>query len=578
MALLVNFVAVENKADIVNTDKYVANIYNCLLEAGLIDSLVITPSELGSVSNPIKEIDEEGNIFIVDFIGEEDDVQYTMQISFEFRTYNGTKQLDISITSNNYRIDSKKTYLEKLKLEVKKAIVKDWKEIIWLIDRDSECLSIELYPQLYKTENLFRELINQVMNIQYGTSWWDMIVPYEIKDKHRARLKEYKAKVPSFNNVDDRLMSIDIDDLAIIITTIRYKWNPSFTDEISSLISGVQKYNDNKIRELLEKQRIEEINLWKDQFSRYLPDDFVERFKVFAKDRNHIMHNKLIDRSAANMIKVNATTIESDLNKAIEILGKTILSEEEKENIEKQKQIEYEMLEELDHDCRENDAGVSIRSVDDIMELFEDTLSEIVTNVEDEFRFRNDIELITQDAYSCGYSGEIFRVKSKIDGNELCFKFTMEINDEEGSTSELTIFCNSDNTNFSKEIVYTNGEVEYDSDSGLYMAVTQDEIDSYIDAKEEIIECIEETFVDYKEKTEPDDIAEFVSCAECGEDSICINPDLFPVGTCLSCGYVNKVCQCVRCEEWFNSEIDGEYNEEDEFAMCQNCLDAAEAE
>ena len=35
MALLVNFVAVENKTDIVNTDKYVANIYNCLLEREL---------------------------------------------------------------------------------------------------------------------------------------------------------------------------------------------------------------------------------------------------------------------------------------------------------------------------------------------------------------------------------------------------------------------------------------------------------------------------------------------------------------------------------------------------------------
>lgn len=65
MALLVNFVAVENKTGIVDTDKYVANIYNCLLEAGLIDSLVVTPSELGSVSNPIKEIDEEGNILIL---------------------------------------------------------------------------------------------------------------------------------------------------------------------------------------------------------------------------------------------------------------------------------------------------------------------------------------------------------------------------------------------------------------------------------------------------------------------------------------------------------------------------------
>ena len=110
------------------------------------------------------------------------------------------------------------------------------------------------------------------------------------------------------------------------------------------------------------------------------------------------------------------------------------------------------------------------------------------------------------------------------------------------------------------------------------MPITQDEISDYNDAKEEIVECIEEIFIDYKENADYGDIAEFVSCAECGEDFICINPDLFPIGTCLNCGYENSIYQCVKCEEWFNPEIDGEYNEEDEFAMCQNCLDAIEEE
>ena len=72
------FTAIWKAADgAIDTDSYRIVVRNTITKsfmrkfmAGLIDSLVITPSELGSVSNPIKEIDEECNIFIVDFIGE----------------------------------------------------------------------------------------------------------------------------------------------------------------------------------------------------------------------------------------------------------------------------------------------------------------------------------------------------------------------------------------------------------------------------------------------------------------------------------------------------------------------------
>ena len=52
------------------------------------------------------------------------------------------------------------------------------------------------------------------------------------------------------------------------------------------------------------------------------------------------MHNKLIDRTAYTQIKVSGEKIEDDLIRAIEKLSTIILSHEEKEEIEKQKQIE----------------------------------------------------------------------------------------------------------------------------------------------------------------------------------------------------------------------------------------------
>lgn len=74
-------------------------------------------------------------------------------------------------------------------------------------------------------------------------------------------MKEYKAKIRSFNNVDDRLMAIDIDDLGKILTLIRYRWTPVYSEEINGLINGVQRCVDSKQRELLpsdeEKHQIE---------------------------------------------------------------------------------------------------------------------------------------------------------------------------------------------------------------------------------------------------------------------------------------------------------------------------------
>lgn len=53
---------------------------------------------------------------------------------------------------------------------------------------------------------------------EYGIGWWDIYVPLQIRNKHRARIGGYKAIVPGFVNVDERLMSVDICDLISIFT------------------------------------------------------------------------------------------------------------------------------------------------------------------------------------------------------------------------------------------------------------------------------------------------------------------------------------------------------------------------
>lgn len=70
------------------------------------------------------------------------------------------------------------------------------------------------------------------------------------------------------------------------------------------------------------------------------------------------------------------------------------MSNEEEIEIERQKQIELQMLKDLDHECRENDANVSIRDRYEIEELFQDAITSILNTMEENLRFRNDLEIM----------------------------------------------------------------------------------------------------------------------------------------------------------------------------------------
>ncbi len=571
--MLVKFIAIDNKEQIDNNYAYIDYIYKNIRTGGLIKRLNIDPDAASYGVGAVRAIDDDENVFVLEFTSEEGKKSNIWNVRFVYGTYNNSKQLEISIFSDTYVPKVDEGYLEKLKIRIKKCISGDWERIIWLVDRDSECLSICLYPQIYKVENFMREVINEVMTKQYGISWWDSYAPTNIKKKHSNRLKEYKSKVPSFNDVDERLMSIDIDDLGVLVQHKRYKWNPAYNERINSLINGVQSYNEGIVREELYKQRVVETDLWEEQFSKYLPEDFNDRYALFTRDRNHIMHNKLIDRTAFRTIKEAVEQIEQDLLNAEKKVQNEILSNEEKIEIEKQKQIEQQMLEELDHECRENDANVSIRDSYEIEYLFQDSIVLIINEIEEKLRFRNDLEMTVYYGDEED-SGKLFSIKSNIDDICLDFSYDMDIDDSEGAESLLDFSCGD--KEFGASIGYRNGAVEYDDESGLYMPIIEDEIEDIDNVVDEIMNLINIELANYMEIFESEDIAESVLCYACGEETICINEDLLPVGTCMSCGYINSVYECECCHLWFNSDEEGRVF--DDSVFCKNCLDMYEKE
>ena len=80
----------------------------------------------------------------------------------------------------------------------------------WIIDEQSECLGMQLYPLIFKTENKMRAFINKVLTYKLGVKWIDSIGVESIKRNYNKNKVEFKRNVPEFNNINDILISLTV--------------------------------------------------------------------------------------------------------------------------------------------------------------------------------------------------------------------------------------------------------------------------------------------------------------------------------------------------------------------------------
>ena len=217
MVNMVNFLMINGNIQPVDMFGYIENVVTELQKKGLITKIEYSPAQCDFGDDSCL-IEVEDTFYVANFIYSKDDKENHWQIAFEYGTYNSCSQLQIKILSADYELNVADNYLEQLKFAIKLLVKPNWEKIIWLMDKDSEQLSIALYPRIYRVENLARQLISEIMTKEYGFEWWDTYVPLTIKNKHMGRLGGYKSITPGFANVDERLMSIDIGDLNSIIT------------------------------------------------------------------------------------------------------------------------------------------------------------------------------------------------------------------------------------------------------------------------------------------------------------------------------------------------------------------------
>ena len=465
--ILVKFVAVGTKKIINDHYEYIDGIAEKLKEQGYADKYHIY------INSKVFE-DDDPTEFFCDFIKD----KLSFSIYFEFGTYNSVKQLTFDIAADDYKLDIDDDYLENLKMFVKQSIIRDWDKVVWLYDEDAYILSKDLYSRLYVTENRIRRFINEFMAKTFGPNWWNLLPDESITGKYKARFAGYKKDVPGFRNIDDHLLSIDVGDLLKILTIKKMSWSPSYDESIEKLLVGNTAGNECKIVESMKSQLSVNEDYWEEYFKVYFDDEFLKTFGELETYRNHVAHNKIIDRVA---YKNNRILIDKMDNYMQNALVKLYKENKSFEKLETEAKANREFLMET----MQTDAGVIIRDESTIASVFEEALQEAHTYIFNALRFREDLEISDLMFERKKSDGRLFSVLSNTTKAHLDFDYSMDINDYEGEESTLTITCKQSPViiendekieGFEFVLSYYNGAATYDDEQGYYSPLTEDGI------------------------------------------------------------------------------------------------------
>ncbi|KJQ74218.1 hypothetical protein TZ94_01740 [Streptococcus infantis] len=539
MKTLVEFVAVAEEKVVENFDSYMMEFQNYLVESGIIDAEEVDRQFYSLTEVPL---------YLIDFHSGE----YIWRIGVEYSTYEKNYELMVSIQSENYIISTENEYLERLKRIVKNFIKIKHKKIFWLYDSESEFLATDLYPKVFTVENLARKFITLVMNRKFGIHWWKL-VSLKIQEKHKSRFGGYKAIIDNFKDVDERLMSIDTGDLHDILSNKVMKWESS--EENIMELTQPNLHSEN-LAKILQRQQVVYSDWWQTIFSPLLPESFLSEFKDFELNRNHIAHNKLIDKAAYKSILHSIDVVQKALDcglekMSLELKSKEVLKEEEFELLQEV------LMSERNLELKEIESGVIIRNSNQILALFNDELSRLYESIEESFRFSEYLNFSDYtELENCNSNSVVFEIQNKIDGYVISFEANTDINDSEGSQSFLYLEYKKDGSPSLEEIgsvSYNYGEVEFNEFQGNYMPIQMDGISEHEMSRlgEKIVDIINSEFTDYKEIAEsskysiikdggPDPILD-LPCQECGEEWICVDETITDFGRCLNCGEINEV-------------------------------------
>lgn len=304
----------------------------------------------------------------------------------------------------------------------------------------------------------------------------------------------------------------------------------------------------------------------------------------FIANRNHVAHNKRLDKKAYEKIDSNISQV-SELIQTAE--SKFVDNETSSELLEtwtiecetEQQRLEYTI------DTIYNETGIKIRNASKIYDLFDDLAHELHDKVDNDEYFNYAVQITDLAPLKRSLEKQkAFSILSKVK-DEFSFDIYVTVDITEGQGEESHMYLSAENVNgqfLSSDTIYRNGEAHIDAFDGVYIADIDSELDqiAFRQFSDDLCNYINDDMNLIKKKVdelkyiaakEGGDIpvADF-SCWNCYKEYVSVDSEIYPWGFCINCGEENEIHQCQRCGMLYSE--DG-----DEF-LCNSCKEKIEKE
>jgi Apea-like HEPN len=193
-----------------------------------------------------------------------------------------------------------------------------------LADEVSESIACQVYPLIYKVENLLRAYVIKFMTTRLGPQWFEKTATSELNKKIHQR----KGNEEVFSrHVDIKAYLIDFEDLGQII----YAHSSGCTtkEEIIRMISEVEETPE-AIRALKAHLQSNYQKFFKETFK---DKGFQAKWEALQKIRHRVAHNNLFTSADLDRAKEIAQELRELIQEAIRLVDEVTLAPDEKEAI-----------------------------------------------------------------------------------------------------------------------------------------------------------------------------------------------------------------------------------------------------
>ena len=193
-----------------------------------------------------------------------------------------------------------------------------------LIDQVSEQIAQELYPLIYRVENILRAYIVKFMTTRLGPKWWEITATSDLNQKVKNRKNNEKE---FSQHIDNKAYLIDFGDLGKLI----YAHSSGFTsqEDIIRKISNLEETPE-AIKRFKEEIKSNYQRFFKESFK---DQNFQEKWEELEKIRHKVAHNNLFTNSDLERGKQLSNELFEITNNAIDSVDQVMLRSEEREAI-----------------------------------------------------------------------------------------------------------------------------------------------------------------------------------------------------------------------------------------------------